>query len=105
MISQSQSEKENKGRMWQIGKPYKPKGLKFLQGLKMDAKSEVERLAALVKARRKKPYEVSKIDKFKHEILRLKSEGATLEVLQLWLKEQRVKADLSTISRWLKKNG
>ena len=71
----------------------------------MDAKSEVERLAALVKARRKKPYEVSKIDKFKHEILRLKSEGATLEMLQLWLREQRIKADISTISRWLKKHG
>lgn len=71
----------------------------------MDANSEVERLAALVKARRKKPYETSKLDKCKHEILRLKEAGATLEVLQLWLKEQRIKADLSTISRWLKKNG
>jgi hypothetical protein len=69
----------------------------------MDAKAEVERLAALVKARRKKPYESSKLDKFKHEILRLKAEGATLEMLQLWLREKRIKADISTISRWLKK--
>ena len=71
----------------------------------MDAKQEVERLAILVKARRKKTYQKSKLDRFKHEILRLKAEGATLEMLQLWLKEQRIKADLSTISRWLKKNG
>jgi predicted GNAT family acetyltransferase len=71
----------------------------------MDAKAEVERLAALVKARRKKPYESSKLDKFKHEILRLKSEGATLEMLKLWLGEKRIKVDVSTISRWLKKNG
>lgn len=69
----------------------------------MDAAAEVERLAKLIKTKRKKPYEVSKLDKFKHEILRLKAEGATLEILQLWLKEQRIKADLSTISRWLKK--
>jgi hypothetical protein len=71
----------------------------------MDVKAEVERLAALVKTRRKKTYESSKLDKFKHEILRLKSEGATLEMLQLWLREQRIKADISTISRWLKKHG
>ena len=71
----------------------------------MDANSEVERLAALAKARRKTTYESSKLDKFKHEILRLKVAGATLEMLQLWLKEQRIKAELSTISRWLKKHG
>lgn len=71
----------------------------------MDTKSEIERLAALVKMRRKKNYESSKLDKFKHEILRLKSEGATLEMLQLWLREKRIKADVSTISRWLKKHG
>lgn len=69
----------------------------------MDAKAEVERLNALIKARRKKTYESSKIDKFKHDILRLKAEGATLEALQLWLREQKIKADISTISRWLKK--
>jgi hypothetical protein len=71
----------------------------------MDAKAEVERLAALVKARRKKPYASSKLDKFKHEILRLKAEGATLEMLRLWLSEKRIKANISTISRWLKKHG
>lgn len=70
----------------------------------MDAKSEVARLSALVKARRKKPYEVSKLDKFKHELLRLKAEGATLEMLVLWLKEQKIKTVPSTISRWLLKN-
>jgi hypothetical protein len=72
----------------------------------MDAKAEVERLATLVKKRRhKNTFFPSKLDKFKHGILRLKLEGATLEMLQLWLKEQRIKADISTISRWLKKNG
>jgi hypothetical protein len=72
----------------------------------MDAKAEVERLATLVKKRRhKSTFFPSKIDKFKHEILRLKSEGATLEMLRLWLREQRIKVDVSTISRWLKKNG
>lgn len=71
----------------------------------MDTKSEIERLAALVKMRRKKTYESSKLDKFKLDILSLKAEGATLEMLKLWLAEKRLKADVSTISRWLKKNG
>lgn len=71
----------------------------------MDTKSEIERLAGLVKAKRKKIYEASKIDKYKHQILSLKSEGATLEMLKLWLSEKRIKADVSTISRWLKKHG
>ena len=89
-----------------MGQPAKTKVLVVLTGIqKMNTKAEVERLAALVKTRRKKPYESSKLDKFKHEILRLKSEGATLEMLKLWLSEQRIKADLSTISRWLKKHG
>lgn len=72
----------------------------------MDAAAEVERLAKIVKARRhRKTFFPSKIDKFKHEILRLKSEGATLEMLRFWLLEKNIKADISTISRWLKKNG
>lgn len=71
----------------------------------MDTKSEIERLAALVKMRRKKTYESSKLDKFKHDILSLKAEGATLEMLKLWLAEKRIKVDVSTISRWLKKHG
>jgi hypothetical protein len=72
----------------------------------MDAAAEVERLATLVKKRRHKSTSFpSKIDKFKHDILRLKAEGATLEILKLWLSEKHIKADLSTISRWLKKHG
>lgn len=71
----------------------------------MDTKSEIERLAGLVKAKRKKIYEASKIDKYKHQILSLKHEGATLQMLKLWLGEKRIKVDISTISRWLKKHG
>jgi predicted GNAT family acetyltransferase len=72
----------------------------------MDTKSEIERLAKLVKKRRhKNTFFPSKLDKFKHGILRLKAEGATLEMLQLWLKEQRIEVNISTISRWLKKHG
>jgi hypothetical protein len=89
-----------------MGQPAKTKVLVVLTGLKMDAKAEVERLATLVKKRRhKNTFFPSKLDKFKHEILRLKSNGATLEILQLWLSEKRIKANISTISRWLKKNG
>jgi hypothetical protein len=92
-----------------MGQPAKTKVLVVLTGLKMDAKdaaAEVERLATLVKKRRhKNTFFPSKIDKFRNEVLRLKSNGATLEMLKLWLSEKRIKADISTISRWLKKNG
>jgi hypothetical protein len=72
----------------------------------MDAKAEVERLSTLVRKRRhKNTFFPSKLDKFRHDILRLKAEGATLEMLKLWLSEKRIKADISTISRWLKKHG
>ena len=67
-------------------------------------KYEVERINKKLKLRRKKKYATSKLDRFKPEIIALRKEGVTLEGLQLWLREKRVKVGVSSISRWLKKH-
>jgi len=70
----------------------------------MDIKAEAERLNAKLLARKKSRYSTSKLDKWKTEILLLRAEGVTLEGLQIWLSEKRIPCEISTISRWLKKN-
>lgn len=70
----------------------------------MDVKAEVERLKAKAQARKKRKYSTSKLDKWKPELISLRSEGVTLEGLQIWLSEKRIPCEVSTISRWLKKN-
>jgi hypothetical protein len=71
----------------------------------MDVKQEAERLKAKAQARRKKRYSVSKLDKWKPELLALRAEGVTLEALKIWLSEKKIHCEISTISRWLKKHG
>lgn len=67
-----------------------------------DAKAEAKRLAAITELRKKKRYSRSKLDKYKFEILALRNEAATLQEIQIWLKEKKVSVQISTISRWLK---
>jgi len=67
-----------------------------------DAKAEVKRLSAITQLRKKKRYVRSKLDKYKAEIIALRAEGATLQEIQIWLKQKRLSAEISTISRWLK---
>lgn len=71
---------------------------------KFNAKSEAERLAQKSSLRKKKRYSTSKLDKWKPEITALRAEGCTLEQIQIWLKEKRIKAATSTIQRWLKRH-
>jgi hypothetical protein len=70
----------------------------------MDVKAEAERLKAKAQARKKSRYSTSKLDKWKPELLVLRAEGVTLEGLQIFLSEKRIPCEISTISRWLKKN-
>lgn len=70
-----------------------------------DAKSELKSLQAETKAIRKTTYRKSRLDKFKGELLLLHRKGAKPAELQRWLKSKRIKVVLSTITRWLKKNG
>lgn len=69
-----------------------------------DAKSEAERLKAKAALRKRKRYSTSKLDKYKHEILSLRAENATLEQIQIFLREKRIQCAISTIKRWIDKN-
>lgn len=69
-----------------------------------DAKAEADRLAAKAALRKRKRYSTSKLDKYKHQILSLRAEHATLEQIQIFLNEKRIKCAVSTIKRWLDKN-
>lgn len=69
-----------------------------------DAAAEVARLQAQARLRRQKRYSRSKLDKWRPEIWALRAEGATLEQIQIWLADQHIRAELSTISRWLKRH-
>lgn len=68
-----------------------------------DAVSETARLRNKAQLRRQKRWSRSKLDKWRPEVLALRAEGATLEQIQIWLKEKRIDAEISTISRWLKR--
>lgn len=68
---------------------------------KFDPRGELEEVKKLQETRRKKRYFKSKLDKFEHELKALKSEGASLAQLQIWLKKNGVKASRSTVQRWL----
>ncbi len=72
-----------------------------------DATQEVERLKAQTKARRKRIYSrrISKLDAYKGELLSLSRAGASGAELQRWLKEKRITCALSTVLRYLQKNG
>lgn len=80
----------------------------FLQSVEtmaaFDAAAEAARLKRQTQLYRPKRYARSKLDKWRPEILALRAEGATLEQIQIWLREHRIRAELSTISRWLKRN-
>jgi len=72
--------------------------------MNLTIRDEVEQINEKLKLRRKKKYATSKLDRFKPELIALRKEGVTLEGLQLWLREKRVRVGVSSISRWLKKH-
>jgi hypothetical protein len=65
-----------------------------------DAAAELARIKAL---RETKRYRRSKLDKFRGEILALEKAGASCADIALWLREHKIKADGSTVSRYLAK--
>ena len=78
--------------------------LRLISMSEFDAKSEVNRLKAVQKSKRKKPYATSRLDKYRGELVQLIDEGATPVHLQTWLRERRIKVVLSTITRYLDKH-
>lgn len=76
--------------------------LVFFMGF--DAISELEEIKQSRKKIRRKRYTKSRLDKFKFELLKLHKSGASLGDLHFFLRKNRTKVALSTISRWLKKH-
>lgn len=70
----------------------------------MDYTAELQRLKTKQQAIKKQRNYRSKLDKHKHYLLNLRREGATLEQLQIYLREHRIKCHISTIKRFLDKN-
>jgi len=72
-----------------------------------DADAEVTRLKAHTKARRKRNYSrrISKLDKYKGEIMSMHRAGASGAELQRWLKEKRISCALTTVLRYVQRNG
>ncbi|ECJ2224807.1 hypothetical protein FNS94_23970 [Salmonella enterica] len=54
---------------------------------------------------RKRSYHRSRLDNHTGELSQLYSEGASAAELQRWLRKKRVRVALSTVTRWLKRNG
>lgn len=72
-----------------------------------DAIAEVQRLKAQTQARRKRPYSrrISKLDKYKGEIISMHRAGASGAELQRWLKEKRISCALTTVLRYVQRHG
>lgn len=66
---------------------------------------EKQALKAQTKAIRKRGYKKSRLDRYKGELLALYNIDVTPTEIQRWLKDRRIKVVLSTVTRWLKKNG
>ena len=65
-----------------------------------DAVAELQRIKEL---RQIKRYRKSKLDRFRTEILALEAAGASSSDIALWLREHKLKADASTVGRYLSK--
>lgn len=82
----------------------------FLQKLRcqmddLEAAEVVAKLQAQAKSTRKKNYRKSRLDDFKGELLIIKKNNGRPVDLQRWLRANRIKVELSTVTRWLAKNG
>jgi len=55
--------------------------------------------------KKKKRFGVSRLDKWKYELIYLRNNGATLEQLQDFLNQKGIRVVLSTVSRWLNHHG
>ncbi|HAT7688692.1 TPA: hypothetical protein JAX36_005051 [Enterobacter cloacae subsp. cloacae] len=71
-----------------------------------DAAAEVAKLKAQTKAIRKRSYfrRISKLDKYRGELLTMYRAGASGSELLRWLKSKRIDCAHSTLSRYLNKH-
>ena len=72
-----------------------------------DPIKEVEQLKAQTKLIRKREYarRSSKLDKYKGELFAMHDAGASGAELRRWLQKKRINVVLTTVLRYLEKNG
>lgn len=70
-----------------------------------DVAHELTILREQTRTIRKKQYRRSRLDRYTGELLQLHSAGASAAELRRWLREKRIRVALSTVTRWLAKNG
>lgn len=70
-----------------------------------DPELEVKKLKKQTSIIRKTRFSKSRLDRYKGELLALKSSGASCAELQRYLRGKRVKVAYTTVSRWLAKHG
>ncbi|CCW32015.1 hypothetical protein ABLA30_14080 [Xenorhabdus nematophila] len=70
-----------------------------------DAGKELAALREQTRIIRKKRYRKSRLDRHAGELLQLHQEGASAAELQRWLRAKRIRVVLSTVTRWLGRNG
>jgi len=71
----------------------------------MKTENTIMKLKVQTKVIRKRRYVVSRLDKYKGELLTLYKNGVTIAELQRWLRKRKIKVVYSTVYRWLQKHG
>ena len=70
-----------------------------------DAAAALAQLREDAAVRRKASYHPSRLDRYAYELLKLLEAGARPVELQRWLRQQRCKVALSTVTRWISRHG
>ncbi|MCP6001090.1 hypothetical protein NL386_25935 [Klebsiella pneumoniae] len=73
--------------------------------MEFDTAAELAALQAQTRRIRQVRYRPSRLDRYTGELLSLHQAGASAAELQRWLRARRIKVVLSTVTRWLEKNG
>uniref|UniRef100_UPI003EB71405 hypothetical protein n=3 Tax=Enterobacterales TaxID=91347 RepID=UPI003EB71405 len=73
--------------------------------MEFDTAAELAALQAQTRRIRQVRYRPSRLDRYTGELLSLYQAGASAAELQRWLRARRIKVVLSTVTRWLEKNG
>lgn len=69
-----------------------------------DAASTLAQLRKDAAVRRKSAYHPSRLDRYAFQLHELLNAGAKPVELQLWLRQQRCKVALSTVTRWISRH-
>lgn len=76
-----------------------------MEPTQFDAASTLAQLRQDAVVRRKSAYHPSRLDRYAYHLHELLMAGAKPVELQRWLRQQRCKVALSTVTRWIEKHG